>query len=69
LLPFNQEPFVPVKQHAIGRACSVNGEKWNAYRILVGKRSILRPSWRWEDNIKIHLIAVGWGGMDWIHLV
>ena len=23
---------------------------------------------RWEDNIKMYLQEVGWGGMDWIDL-
>jgi hypothetical protein len=23
---------------------------------------------RWEDNIKMDLREVGWGGMDWINL-
>jgi hypothetical protein len=31
----------------------------------VGKR----PLGRWVDNIKIDLRKIGWGGMDWIHLV
>jgi hypothetical protein len=22
---------------------------------------------RWEDNIKMDLRVIGWGGMDWIH--
>jgi hypothetical protein len=39
------------------RACSTNGEKMNAYRILVGKpegkRPVGRPRSRWVDNIKI----------------
>jgi hypothetical protein len=43
----------------MGRACSTNGEKRNAYRILVGnpegKRLIGRPKHRWEGNIKIDL--------------
>jgi hypothetical protein len=34
-------------------------EKWNAYRILVGKpegrRPLGRPRCRWEDNIKMDL--------------
>jgi hypothetical protein len=56
----------------MGRACSTNGEKRNAYRILVGKperRKLLgRPRRRWVDNIKINLREVGWAGMEWIHV-
>jgi hypothetical protein len=41
----------------MGRACSTNGEKKNAYRILVGKpegkRLLGRPRCRWVENIKI----------------
>jgi hypothetical protein len=48
------------------------GEKRNAYRILVGKpegkRPLGRPRHRPEDNIKMDLRDIGWGGMDWIHL-
>jgi hypothetical protein len=29
-----------------------------------GKISLGRPRGRWEDNIKIDLQEVGWGGMD-----
>jgi hypothetical protein len=47
-------------------------EKRNAYRILVGKpegkRPLGRPRRRWEDNIRIDLREIGWGGMDWIDL-
>jgi hypothetical protein len=32
-------------------------------RDLLGK-----PRHRWEDNIKMVLREVGWGGMDWIDL-
>jgi hypothetical protein len=56
----------------MGRACSTNGEKRNAYRILMGKpegkRSLGRPRHRWVDNIKIDLREIGWAGMDWIDL-
>jgi hypothetical protein len=42
------------------------------YRILVrkpdGKRPLERHRRRWEYNIKIDLLEVGCGGMDWIHL-
>jgi hypothetical protein len=31
-----------------------------------GKRPLGRPRHRWEDNIKMELQEVGWGGMDWI---
>jgi hypothetical protein len=40
--------------------------------ILVGKpekKSPLgTPSHRWEDNIRVDLREIGWGGMDWINL-
>jgi hypothetical protein len=46
------------------------GERRGAYRASVGKpegrRPLERPRHRWEDNIKIDLWEVGWGGMDWI---
>jgi hypothetical protein len=54
----------------MGGACSTNGEKRNAYRILVGKpegkRPLGRPRRRWEDNIKIDLgeITMRWYGLD-----
>jgi hypothetical protein len=48
------------------------GEKRNLYRILEGKpegkRPLGRPRRRWEDNIKMDLREIGWGGMDWSHL-
>jgi hypothetical protein len=48
------------------------GERRGAYRALVGKpegrRPLGRPRRRREDNIKIYLQEVGWGGMDWINL-
>jgi len=33
-----------------------------------GKRSRRRPRLRWEDNIKLDLLKVEYGGMDWIDL-
>jgi hypothetical protein len=48
------------------------GERRGAYRALVGKpegrRPLGRPRRRWEDNIKMDLLEVGCGGMDWIDL-
>jgi hypothetical protein len=56
----------------MGGECSTNGEKRNAYRILAGKpegkRPLGRPRRRWEDNIKMDLREIEWGGMDWIDL-
>jgi hypothetical protein len=48
------------------------GEMRGAYRALVGKpegrRPLGRPRRRWEDNIKMDLREVGWGGLDWINV-
>jgi hypothetical protein len=48
------------------------GEKMNAYRLLTGKpegrRPLGRPKRRWLDNIRIDLVKVGWGDVDWIGL-
>jgi hypothetical protein len=56
----------------MGRACSTNGAKRNADRILVGnpeeKRPLERPRRRWMDNIKMDLREIGWDGIDWIDL-
>jgi hypothetical protein len=32
------------------------------------KRPLGRLRRRWEDNIKIDLREIGWGGMNWIDL-
>ena len=43
-------------------------EKFDVYRVLVGKpegkRPLGRPRRRWEDNIKMDLQEVGCGGKD-----
>jgi hypothetical protein len=33
-----------------------------------GRRSVGRPRCRWLDNIRMPLIEVGWGDVDWIGL-
>jgi hypothetical protein len=47
------------------------GEGRGAYRVLVGRpegrRPLGRPRHRWEDNIKMDLQEVGWGG--WTGLI
>jgi hypothetical protein len=54
----------------MGGPCSTNGEKRNAYRLLVGKpegkRLLGRPRRRWVDNIRMDLGEVGCGDVDWI---
>ena len=48
------------------------GEERGVYRVLVGKpegrRSLGRPRRRWVDNIRMDLLEVGCGYMDWIGL-
>jgi hypothetical protein len=47
-------------------------EKRNAYRLLVGKpegkRPLGRPRRRCVDNIRMDLVEVGWGDVDYIGL-
>jgi hypothetical protein len=46
------------------------GEKRNVYRLLVGKAEgpgpLGRPRCRWVDNIKIDLLEIGFGELNWI---
>jgi hypothetical protein len=48
------------------------GDRKGIYRVMVGKpeekRPLGRPRRRWEDNIKMDLQEVCWGGMDWIDM-
>jgi hypothetical protein len=48
------------------------GEKRKVYRLLVekpeGKSPLGRPRRRWVVNIRIDLVEVGWGDVDWIGL-
>jgi hypothetical protein len=56
----------------MGGPCSTNGEKRDAYRLLVGKpdgnRPLGRPRRRWVDNIRMDLVEVGRSDVDWIGL-
>jgi hypothetical protein len=49
------------------------GKRRGFYRILVGKsegkRSRGRPRLIWEDNIRMNLQELEFGGTDWIELV
>jgi hypothetical protein len=33
-----------------------------------GKRPLGRPRRRWEDNIKMDLREIGWGGLFWLRI-
>jgi hypothetical protein len=48
------------------------GEKRNAYGLLVGKpegkRPLGKPRLRRVYNIRMDLVEVGWGDVDWIGL-
>jgi len=47
-------------------------ERRCVYRVLMGKPEGKRPlgrcRHRWEDNVKMDLQELGWGGMGWIDL-
>jgi hypothetical protein len=46
------------------------GKVRGAYNILVGRpegrRPLGRPRRRWEDNIRMDLMEIGFGDVDWI---
>jgi len=59
----------------VGGACGTYGEEERCvqgFRVLVGrpegKRPLGRLRLRWEDDIKMDLSDVEWGGMDWIDM-
>jgi hypothetical protein len=56
----------------MGRACGKYGGGEGACRVLVGKpegkRPLGRPRHRWVDNIRMDLLEVGCGYVDWIGL-
>jgi hypothetical protein len=52
----------------LARHVACMGVNRNTCRVLVvkleGKRPLGRSRHRWEDNIKMELKEIGWGGMD-----
>jgi hypothetical protein len=48
------------------------GDERNEYNILAGnpewKRSLGRPKCKWEDNIKMNLMEIGLGFVNWSHM-
>jgi hypothetical protein len=59
---------------SIIRIIKARSMRWagNAYRLLVGKsegrRPLGRPIRRRLDNIRMDVVEVGWGDVDWIGL-
>jgi hypothetical protein len=47
-------------------------DRTGAHRVMVGRlegmRPLARSRHRWDDNIKVDLQEVRWGGTDWITL-
>jgi hypothetical protein len=60
----------------MGGARSTNGEKRNAYRLLVGKlegrRPLGRPRQKWVNNVRMNLrereAGVIWTGLVWLRI-
>jgi len=52
--------------------CGAYGEGRGVHRVLVGKpegkRTLGRPTSRWDDNFKMNLQKVGGGCGDWMEL-
>jgi hypothetical protein len=63
-----------VKEHEIGGAYSTQrgDEKFIQFFFIgkhEGKRPVERLRCRWEDNIRMDLREIGWGGMNQINLL
>jgi hypothetical protein len=55
----------------MGRACSTNEGQEERVEVVGGKargKGQGRPRRRWMDNIRMDLVEVGWGDVDWISL-
>jgi hypothetical protein len=62
-----------IEKNEMGVACSRYGGKQRRIQGFgkekpEGKRPLVRPTRRWEYNIKVDLHEMGFGGMDWIEL-
>jgi hypothetical protein len=44
------------------------GQKRNAYGKAGRKETTGKRRSRWVGNIKMHLIEIGWDGVDWIDM-
>jgi hypothetical protein len=61
-----------IQNNKMGGACGTYGGQKTCIHGFGGetrgKRQLGRTRRRWENNIKMDLQEVGWGGMDWIDL-
>jgi hypothetical protein len=59
-----------IKSRRLSQQCTWCDGEEEVYRLLVqkpeGKRSVGRQRCRKVDSIKVDLVEVGWGGMDWL---
>jgi hypothetical protein len=79
---YNKELYILYSSHIIRKIKSRKmrwaghvarmGEKIKVYKVLVGKlegkRPLGRPRRRWEDGIRMYLIVIGCGSVDFIQL-
>jgi hypothetical protein len=49
----------------VGGACSPNGRKEKCVKVIGGKARGKETN-RLVDNIKMDLLEIGWGGVDWM---
>jgi hypothetical protein len=52
----------------LGKACSAHGKDKKECKILVRKPEEKKPGLRWEDNIKVDLTKIVFGGAHWMNL-
>jgi ribulose bisphosphate carboxylase small subunit len=61
-----------IQHHYCRMMSMISSRRRSVYRVLVGKPEgeglLGGPRHRWEDNIKMSVQEVGFGGMDWIDL-
>jgi hypothetical protein len=60
-----------IKEDEMGRAYCTQGRSGKLTKFCwgtEGTKPLGRPRLRREDNIEMDVRAIGWGGMDWIHL-
>jgi hypothetical protein len=65
-------PFTKYYSDEMGKACDMQGEAKNSYKVLgdkLYKKKLGIHRHRWDDNNKVDLKVTRLEDMDWIHLV